>query len=71
MSETSFSARDREFMARAMQLAAKGLYGTSPNPRVGCVIVRDDTIIGEGWHQQAGGPHAEIAALASLAGDAT
>lgn len=50
-------------MARALQLARKGLYTTAPNPRVGCVLVRDDVIIGEGWHQRAGLGHAEIEAL--------
>jgi diaminohydroxyphosphoribosylaminopyrimidine deaminase/5-amino-6-(5-phosphoribosylamino)uracil reductase len=50
-------------MARALQLAARGLYTTDPNPRVGCVIVRDGRIIGEGWHVRAGEPHAEVLAL--------
>jgi diaminohydroxyphosphoribosylaminopyrimidine deaminase/5-amino-6-(5-phosphoribosylamino)uracil reductase len=50
-------------MARALRLAARGLYTTQPNPRVGCVIARDDAIVGEGWHRHAGGPHAEIFAL--------
>lgn len=50
-------------MARALQLAARGLYTTSPNPRVGCVIMRDGNRLGEGWHQRAGEPHAEIHAL--------
>lgn len=50
-------------MARALQLARRGLYTTTPNPRVGCVIVRDGAIAGEGWHERAGGPHAEIMAL--------
>ncbi len=50
-------------MAHALQLAARGLYTTHPNPRVGCVITRNDQIIGEGWHQRAGTPHAEIHAL--------
>lgn len=50
-------------MARALQLAARGLYTTSPNPRVGCVIVKGGRIVGEGWHQRAGTPHAEIHAL--------
>ncbi len=59
----SFTADDHAHMARALQLAARGLYTTSPNPRVGCVIVKDGKIIGEGWHQKAGEPHAEIHAL--------
>ena len=50
-------------MARALQLAARGLCTTSPNPRVGCVIVRDGRVVGEGWHERAGTPHAEIHAL--------
>lgn len=55
-------------MARALALAARGLYTTDPNPRVGCVIVRDDEVVGEGFHRRAGEPHAEIHALAA-AGD--
>ena len=50
-------------MARALQLAARGLTTTSPNPRVGCVLIRDGCIVGEGWHARAGEPHAEIHAL--------
>ena len=50
-------------MARAMRLARRGLYTTDPNPRVGCVLARDGRIVGEGWHEVAGGPHAEVAAL--------
>lgn len=50
-------------MARAIELAEKGLFTTKPNPRVGCVIVRDDQIVGEGWHQWAGENHAEVVAL--------
>ena len=57
------SAADARFMARALQLARRGLYTTDPNPRVGCVIVKDGQIIGEGWHVRAGEPHAEIIAL--------
>ena len=59
-----FTANEREHMARAIELAARGLYTTSPNPRVGSVIVRDDAVIGEGWHVRAGEPHAEINAIA-------
>jgi diaminohydroxyphosphoribosylaminopyrimidine deaminase/5-amino-6-(5-phosphoribosylamino)uracil reductase len=55
---------DRRHMARALELAARGLNTTTPNPRVGCVIVRDGRVVGEGWHERAGGPHAEVAALA-------
>ncbi|WP_317930359.1 bifunctional diaminohydroxyphosphoribosylaminopyrimidine deaminase/5-amino-6-(5-phosphoribosylamino)uracil reductase RibD [Halioxenophilus sp. WMMB6] len=61
------TADDIGHMARAMQLAAMGLYSTSPNPRVGCVLVSDGQVIGEGFHVAAGGPHAEINALASVA----
>ena len=52
-------------MTRALQLAANGLYTTTPNPRVGCVLVRDGHVVGEGWHARAGGPHAEVEALAA------
>jgi len=54
---------DERYMARALQLAARGIYSTHPNPSVGCVIVADGTVVGEGWHRQAGGPHAEVFAL--------
>jgi diaminohydroxyphosphoribosylaminopyrimidine deaminase/5-amino-6-(5-phosphoribosylamino)uracil reductase len=50
-------------MARALQLAERGLYTTDPNPRVGCVLVLDDEIVGEGWHERAGEAHAEAMAL--------
>lgn len=53
-------------MARALQLAERGLFTTTPNPRVGCVIAKHGEIIAEGWHQVAGGPHAEIHALNQL-----
>lgn len=59
----SFSAVDHQMMARALQLAARGLWTTSPNPRVGCVLVRDGVVVGEGWHEKAGEPHAEVHAL--------
>lgn len=58
-----FSAVDHEYMAQALRLAEKGLYTTTPNPRVGCVIVRDAKVVGCGWHERAGEPHAEIHAL--------
>jgi diaminohydroxyphosphoribosylaminopyrimidine deaminase/5-amino-6-(5-phosphoribosylamino)uracil reductase len=60
----SFSADDHRHMAHALQLAARGLYTTTPNPRVGCVIVHDGVVVGEGWHQRAGTAHAEAHALA-------
>lgn len=58
-----YSADDHRFMALALRLAELGLNSTNPNPRVGCVIVRDGQVIGEGWHQRAGTPHAEVHAL--------
>ncbi len=58
-----FSAADNKWMAEALRLAERGLYTTSPNPRVGCVLVRDEKLVGSGWHQRAGEPHAEIYAL--------
>lgn len=54
---------DSAWMARALQLAGRGLFTTTPNPRVGCVLVKDDQVIGEGWHARAGEPHAEPLAL--------
>ena len=59
----AFSGADFGFMARALRLAERGLYTTTPNPRVGCVLVREDRVVGEGWHERAGEAHAEIAAL--------
>ncbi len=53
-------------MRRALDRAAKGLWTTTPNPRVGCVVTRRDEVIGEGWHDRAGGPHAEVRALDSV-----
>jgi len=58
-----FSAADHEFMARALRLARRGLFTTTPNPRVGCVIVKGGAVVGEGWHARAGESHAEIHAL--------
>jgi diaminohydroxyphosphoribosylaminopyrimidine deaminase/5-amino-6-(5-phosphoribosylamino)uracil reductase len=57
------NAADSQWMAHALRLAERGLYTTSPNPRVGCVLVKDDKLIGEGWHERAGEPHAEVHAL--------
>jgi len=54
---------DEVHMARALELAARGLYTTDPNPRVGCVLVQGGVVIGEGWHARAGEPHAEVLAL--------
>jgi len=65
----TFSTADRDAMARALALAEQGLATTTPNPRVGCVIVRNGANVGEGWHRKAGEPHAEILALAA-AGEA-
>lgn len=65
---TNFSAEDHRFMARALQLAERGLFTTMPNPRVGCVIVKDSEIVGEGWHERTGEAHAEVNAL-NAAGD--
>ncbi len=60
---TTFSTEDRRYMAHTLQLARRGLYGTDPNPRVGCVLVRGGEVVGEGWHARAGEPHAEVHAL--------
>ena len=57
------SSADYRHMARALSLAQRGLYSTDPNPRVGCVLVREGEIVGEGWHERAGEAHAEIHAL--------
>jgi len=53
----------QRYMARALQLAAHGLYTTDPNPRVACIIVKNDEIVGQGWHQRAGEGHAEVIAV--------
>lgn len=62
------SLHDEHYMCRAIELAALGRFTTSPNPNVGCVIVKEGEIIGEGYHHHAGGPHAEVNAL-KMAGD--
>lgn len=59
--------RDELFMQRALELAALGTGSVSPNPKVGCVVVCDERIIGEGWHRQYGGAHAEVNAVESVA----
>jgi diaminohydroxyphosphoribosylaminopyrimidine deaminase / 5-amino-6-(5-phosphoribosylamino)uracil reductase len=59
---------DRHAMTRAFELAQRGFYTTDPNPRVGCVLMRDGQIVGEGWHERAGGPHAEAHALQNATG---
>lgn len=59
----ALDARDARWMAHALALARRGRLTARPNPAVGCVLVRDDAVVGEGWHQRAGGPHAEVVAL--------
>ncbi len=59
----NYSRFDHHCMARALRLATKGLYSTHPNPMVGCVIAQAGGVVGQGWHELAGGPHAEIEAL--------
>lgn len=58
------------YMARAIQLAERGRYTTHPNPRVGCVLVKNDQIVGEGWHKHAGEAHAEVNAIADAGAQA-
>ena len=65
MSAAPHTISDREHMARALQLAERGLYTADPNPCVGCIIVNDGKVVGEGWHQLAGEAHAEVNALAA------
>jgi diaminohydroxyphosphoribosylaminopyrimidine deaminase/5-amino-6-(5-phosphoribosylamino)uracil reductase len=67
---SDFSAVDSVHMAHALKLARRGQYSARPNPVVGCVIVRDDKVVGTGWHQRAGEPHAEINALQAAGDDA-
>ena len=63
-----FTAADHEFMGQALQLAARGLWTTTPNPRVGCIVVKDGAVVASGWHEKTGLPHAEALAL-EAAGD--
>lgn len=67
---TAFSRDDSVHMARALRLAEQGRYTARPNPMVGCVIVKGDSVVGEGWHQRAGEAHAEINALQAAANSA-
>ena len=62
-----YSAADNQWMAEALRLAKLGLYTTSPNPRVGCVLAKDGKLLGSGWHRKAGEPHAEVHALREAA----
>lgn len=62
----TFSIQDHEYMAHAIQIAKKGFYTTSPNPNVGCVVVKGGQIIAQGWHKKAGTGHAEVNAFAQL-----
>ncbi len=64
-------ASDNKYMAYALQLAQQGLYTTMPNPRVGCVLVKAGSVVGEGWHVRAGEGHAEINALAAAGAEAS
>lgn len=67
---SEFSATDHAMMARALRLAERGAWTTKPNPMVGCVIAAGECILGEGWHQRAGEPHAEVLALQAAADSA-
>lgn len=58
-----YSETDHVLMARALRLAERGAWTTRPNPMVGCVLAHGDEVVGEGWHQRQGGPHAEVFAL--------
>ncbi|MBR9875982.1 MAG: bifunctional diaminohydroxyphosphoribosylaminopyrimidine deaminase/5-amino-6-(5-phosphoribosylamino)uracil reductase RibD [Vibrionaceae bacterium] len=68
--QITFSSQDFSMMSRAVSLAKRGIYTTAPNPNVGCVIVRDGQIVGEGFHLRAGEPHAEVHALRMAEGKA-
>lgn len=65
MGQTTFSELDAGMMRRALALAELGLFTTTPNPRVGCVLAHGETVVAEGWHEKAGAPHAEARALAA------
>src|SRR5512135_2779697 len=67
---SEFTAADHGYMAEALELAARGLYTTDPNPRVGAVVAKDGQVLGRGFHARAGEAHAEVLAL-KQAGTAT
>lgn len=67
----SFSAIDHALMARALRLAERGAFTTRPNPMVGCVLAHGEEVVGEGWHQRKGGPHAEVVAVQAAGERAT
>ena len=62
---SEFTSQDYIFMSQAIKLASKGQFTVRSNPLVGCVLVKNNQVIGKGWHQYAGGPHAEINAIKS------
>jgi diaminohydroxyphosphoribosylaminopyrimidine deaminase/5-amino-6-(5-phosphoribosylamino)uracil reductase len=66
--ENPMNSSERELMARALALAGRGMFTTTPNPRVGCVIAREGRVLGEGWHECAGQAHAETRALDDVRG---
>jgi diaminohydroxyphosphoribosylaminopyrimidine deaminase / 5-amino-6-(5-phosphoribosylamino)uracil reductase len=66
----ALSSQDRSYLQRALDLAARALYTTDPNPRVGCVIAKEERVVGEGWHERAGQPHAEVMALRNAGSEA-
>lgn len=70
MSSDAFSAEDHQWMAHALRLAERGVMTARPNPRVGCVIVRDGECVGEGWHARTGEAHAEVHALRAAGAEA-
>lgn len=71
MTQAVFSAFDHQMMTQAIALAKQGIYTTAPNPNVGCVITKDQTVIGQGAHLKAGQPHAEVHALRQASDQAT
>ena len=61
----SLSESDREWLLRAASLAERGWGRVHPNPMVGCILTQDGQLVGEGWHEEYGGPHAEVNAIRS------